>query len=90
MHIALVYDVNNERVAHYKNGQLVKSFKLRGTKHLRIGKATIGNWRAPDELATAETQFRLLGTMDDFLIFNDAISANNIKKLYAASKSATK
>ena len=86
-HLVTTCDPSIQEVKHYLNGELINSFKsTRIQAPLSIGNAEIGNWgRAVG--SSAQYSIRTLnGCMDDFMIFNRALSAKEIQQMYSRSK----
>ena len=51
-----------------------------------IGNARIGNWRIPKRLISDEAPHEFFGTMDDFIIFDRALSPKEVSDLYRSSR----
>jgi hypothetical protein len=84
-HLAAVYDAQAGKATHYVNGRAVSSHVIRYPCPLRIGSAAIGNWGAPAEGHPNPIR-NLNGRMDEFLLFNQALGAQEIEDLYQAGK----
>ena len=83
-HIATVYDGTSRTVSHYINGQLSSDERLmeEANGSLTIGSATIGNWTTP---STRRNLVRSLnGRIDELIVFNEALPAEEIQAIYAA------
>lgn len=79
-HVACVYDAETKKVIHYLDGNQVDSSDLENTGAFNIGKATIGNARTRQK-NTTDRSFD--GSIDHFLIFNRALSSEEIQRLHS-------
>lgn len=85
IHLATVYDHQNQEVVHYLDGVPVSHHKIKNPIPLVIGPAEIGNWRPQEH--TGEHSIRSLnGRLDEFALFGRALSADDILKLYQSGK----
>ena len=85
IHLATVYDHQNQEVVHYLDGVPVSHHKIENPIPLVIGPAEIGNWRPQEH--TGEHSIRSLnGRLDEFALFGRALSAEEILKLYQSGK----
>jgi hypothetical protein len=71
-------------VTHYVNGIAVSHHVLKLEPPFRIGDAELGNWN-PGRLSRATPYFirHFSGVMDEFALFNRALSDEEIGRLYA-------
>jgi Concanavalin A-like lectin/glucanases superfamily/FecR protein len=77
-HLATVYAPTQRSLTHYVNGRAVKSYKLSEDSRTFIGNASIGNYHK---------QVRNLnGRIDEFLIFDQALDAPEIRAIYEVGK----
>ena len=53
---------------------------------IRIGAASIGNWSEPERNDPHFAVRNLNGSIDEFILFNAALSAAEIDQLYQAGK----
>lgn len=86
-HLAVVLDGSARRVVHYVNGLPVAAASLRLPPPYRIGTAELGNWnpaRFPGHGPWLIRNFS--GAMDEFCLFSRALSADEIRALYAEGK----
>lgn len=82
--LAVVIDTLSGDVQHYYNGRKVSESKLELRQKLQIGYAELGNWGFP--AATDRQPIRNFdGRIDEFIIFQDALSEDEIWKLYTMS-----
>jgi hypothetical protein len=81
MHLVAVYDSKQKRISLYLNGELIASDVMKRGGPLRIGGAEIGNWQATP--GPADPIRSLTGTIDAFLIVKRALSAAEVRQLYA-------
>lgn len=93
MHLASVFDPANREVSHYVNGERIAREKI--TKayfidRLRIGNAEIGNWGQPFREDPSFAIRNLNGRMDELAIFKDALSDEEIHRLYQESRSSAR
>jgi len=87
IHLAVALDGRNQRVIHYLNGSPVSDERLRLGPPFRIGSAELGNWNAPEGGRTAPALIRnLSGSLDEFELFNRALSEAEIRELYEKGK----
>lgn len=89
LHIATVYDTDSKRCTHYLNGTMlseetIPDFYLVDT--IQIGAASIGNWSQPRRDDPHFAVRNLNGSMDEFAIFADALSAGEIKDMFEAGR----
>jgi hypothetical protein len=84
MHLAMVVDGKRKQVTHYVNGIAVSHHVLKLEPPFRIGDAELGNWN-PGRLSRATPYFirHFSGVMDEFALFNRALSDEEIGRLYA-------
>jgi hypothetical protein len=88
--IASTYDPIKREVANYFNGQLLNKESIQDKFHiedLKIGGAEIGSWGLPFRAEDTHFALRNLnGLIDELMIFDAALSAQEIKELYERSK----
>ena len=82
--LVTVYDKSTNMVSHYLNGERVSQGRLRVPITLRIGAASIGNWR------TSHCDFdpvrSLNGRIDEFAILRRLLSSSEIKMMFEVGK----
>jgi hypothetical protein len=83
--LATVYDAGAGFVTHYVNGHPVGRKPLKAKMTLSIGNAEIGNWGVPWS-GDRNPVRNLNGRMDEFLLFDRALTAEEIQKLYQAGE----
>lgn len=86
MQLATVYDGKNYTTTHYSNGKEISRDVipngLRPDK-VTIASASIGNWSEPRHRTDPEFAVRNLnGAIDEFAIFSEALSGDEIQTLY--------
>tara|TARA_B100001105_G_C22256314_1_gene384792 strand:- start:108 stop:635 length:528 start_codon:yes stop_codon:yes gene_type:complete len=87
--LAVTYDRRRGQVAHYLNGDQVSMETI--PEHatvpvVHIGSASIANWADPMYRTDEEFTCRNLnGAIDEFLIFDGALTASDVARLYAES-----
>lgn len=87
VHLVVVVDGENGRVAHYVNGVSVSRHRLKRKPPFRIGDAELGNWNpgdVPDKPPFLIRNFS--GAMDEFALFSRAMNAGEIQQLYVNGK----
>ena len=84
MHLAVVLDGRGNRVVHYLNGAPITEKALRIEPPFRIGPAEIGNWNPTGFPGDDPFLIRnFSGAMDEFFIFDRALSDQEIESLYS-------
>jgi hypothetical protein len=53
---------------------------------VKFGPATIGDWNPAEETATGDLKRTLVGRMDELMIFQRALTAEEIKQIYESGK----
>jgi hypothetical protein len=88
LQLATVYDHRSRTVAHYLDGRPVSREGLRFDVPLRIGNVEIGNWgRISDPEDPPHLHVRNFnGRIDEFALFREALSAEEIARLYEFGK----
>ncbi len=87
--LAVTYDRRRGQVAHYVNGKQISMETI--PEHatvpgVRIGSASIANWADPMYRTDEEFTCRNLnGAIDEFLIFDGALTAVDVARLYSES-----
>ncbi len=82
-HLATVHDGEAWSVTHYINGRAVSQGALAFAVPLRFGEVEIGNWGA--SVSGGEGAIRNFnGRMDEFLLFRQALGAQEVLELYRA------
>ncbi|MEM8953841.1 MAG: LamG-like jellyroll fold domain-containing protein [Verrucomicrobiota bacterium] len=87
--LAVTYDGSSGVVTHYLNGEpfhqetLPEEFRV---DTIKIGPASIGNWSQPMRDDPEFSIRNLNGSIDEFAIFNTALSADEIAQLYQNGK----
>ncbi|MEM9365681.1 MAG: LamG-like jellyroll fold domain-containing protein [Planctomycetota bacterium] len=86
--IAATYDVENRRVRHFVNGKIVSEADITEdalVDAIRIGDASICNWSEPMYRTDPTFVVRNLnGCMDEFALYDAALSSKEILNLYRA------
>ena len=84
--LAVTYDVDRARVTHYLNGSPISSEPIPNEQivdSIRIGSASICNWSEPMYRTDPKFVLRNLnGSMDEFALYSDALSADEILQVY--------
>ena len=89
MQIATVYDVDARRVTHYLDGRPISSEAVPDdylVEEVKIGAASIGNWSEPNRSDPSFAVRNLNGAIDEFSIYSEALSAEEIARLYTIGK----
>ncbi len=85
LHLATTYDVQAQRTTHYLNGQPLHAETIPDNQLMRttrIGAASIGNWSLPTKPDAHFAVRNLNGSIDEFMIFAAALTAEEIKEMY--------
>lgn len=80
LHLATVIDPSTQEVRHYLNGDLIAKLARKDTFPVRLTVAELGNWNdggRHDRVAIRHFS----GVMDEFLLFNRALSEAEIARL---------
>ncbi len=86
-HVAVVIDGKARRVIHYVNGLPISQHTLNIGSPFRVGPAELGNWNARSGPDPAPSLIRnLSGSLDEFELFNRALSDVEVRQLYAKGK----
>ncbi|MEI7912269.1 MAG: LamG domain-containing protein [Verrucomicrobiota bacterium] len=80
-HVAVVLDLPRNRVSHYCNGGLVSRHELQQPMTVHLRSAMLGNWDALDD-KDGDMIRNFRGRMDDFSIYQNALSDQEIQDLY--------
>lgn len=84
--LAVTYDVDQARVTNYLNGNSISSEPIPDhlvVDSIRIGSASICNWSEPMYRTDPKFVLRNLnGSMDEFALYSDALSSDEILQLY--------
>ena len=85
--LVTVYDHRSQTVMHYVDGQLINQEKIELYTVLQIGNAEIGNWGYPRPQSQPQDVVRNFnGRIDEFALFREALSAQEIQRLYEVGK----
>lgn len=87
--IATTYDTENRQVTHYLNGRLLSQERIPEeylVETVRIGNASLGNWGLPERDEPRFAVRNLNGSMDEFVLFNTALTQDEIYEIYANGK----
>jgi concanavalin A-like lectin/glucanase superfamily protein len=84
VHFACVYSGEDRYVSHYVDGAEISRETIRRDTTLRIGPAEIGNW-IPQDLQDYRIR-SLNGRLDEFILFERALSPAEIKTIYEDGK----
>lgn len=93
LHLASVFDPATRAVSHYVNGERISRQVIEDRffiKTLRIGNAEIGNWGQPFREEPTFAIRNLNGRMDELAIFKVALSDDDVRQLYKASRSSSR
>jgi hypothetical protein len=85
-HLATVIDAESKKVSHFVDGKPAGSSKLKAKPDLRLGRVQLGNSEAVKDPKAKVTPSFLTGRMDEFVIFADALSADEIANLFEVGK----
>lgn len=79
--VAVVIDTAKREVVHYLDGRPVKRATMLKPHVLSPGKAELGNWGLPDDSGSPPIR-NFNGRMDEFMLFNQALSDAEIAVLF--------
>ncbi|HEV8063101.1 MAG TPA: LamG-like jellyroll fold domain-containing protein [Gemmataceae bacterium] len=85
VHLALVYDRDTQLVTVYVDGRSVKRAPIKLDVALSLGDVELGNWN----IASFSDKYpirHLSGCMDEFLMFNRALTRPEIEQIYDAGR----
>ena len=89
-HLATVYAPARRSLAHYVNGREVKRIRIPATGRVLIGSANLGNYTDPPPDVRSDRVIRNLnGRIDEFVIFDQALDAEEIQAIYDVGKPAS-
>lgn len=87
LHLAVVVDGPARQVDHFVNGIPVARQALKLGPPYRLGASELGNWNAKSGPNPAPALIRnLSGALDEFTLFNRALSDAEVRELYATGK----
>lgn len=89
LHLATTYDAINAKTTHYLNGKVIHEETIPTELHVettRIGGASICNWSIPIKPDAEYAVRNLNGSMDEFIIFSDALGKEEIQEIYENGK----
>ena len=89
LQLASTFDLTNKKVTHYLNGEMLHSESIPDAQLVsvtRFGRATIGNWSSPLRPDAHYAIRNLNGRIDEFAVFSDALTAEEIREFYENGK----
>ena len=87
LHLAVVVNGEHRQVVHYVNGTAVSRHALKHSPPYRLGPAELGNWNPGEFPHKPPLLIRhFSGAMDEFTLFNRALSDADIQALYSEGK----
>ena len=89
LHLATTYNVDQQLVTHYINGNKLYEEKIpehQVVPTTRIGRATVGNWSSPMRPDAHFAIRNLNGSIDEFALFDAALTAEEIREMYENGK----
>ncbi|QDT02851.1 FecR protein [Rubripirellula lacrimiformis] len=89
LHLATTHDVHLRRTTHYLNGEMLSEATIPKKQLVvptRIGKASIGNWSVPTKPDAKFAIRNLNGSIDEFVVFSEALAADEIQQMYENGK----
>jgi len=84
-HLAVTYNSESGEVAHFLNGEEISRLTLEPEKVVSpivFGGATIGNWSQPMRDEAKFAVRNLNGALDEFVLFSEALGAEEIQRIY--------
>ncbi|HAV60740.1 MAG TPA: hypothetical protein DCY13_00045 [Verrucomicrobiales bacterium] len=88
LQLAVVYDPATASVMQFVNGRPVSRHTLKEPTGLKLGAAEIGNWGRPHK-SGPQPVINFIGRMDEFLLFDRALTPKEIRASYTAGQPAT-
>lgn len=85
LHLAVVCD--RQTLTYYLNGQVIDTKPYPANGPIKIGDAEIGNWGVPRR-GNPEPVRGLKGRMDEFLLFQQALTPDEIYRIYLEGQPA--
>jgi hypothetical protein len=85
LHLATTYNVETRTTKHFLNGEKLCEERIPDELFVQqtcLGKATIGNWSSPTRPEADFAIRNLNGSMDEFVLFRDALKSDEIRDLY--------
>ncbi|MEM1062462.1 MAG: LamG-like jellyroll fold domain-containing protein, partial [Planctomycetota bacterium] len=89
LHIAATYDPATREVVHYVDGEAVSRHAIEDKfyiESLQIGPAEIGSWGQPFRDSPWFAVRTLHGAVDDLMVFDAAVDADEMRRLYKAGR----
>lgn len=89
LHLVTTYDVPTRTCTHYLNGQKISQEAApteKGVDALFIGNAQLGNWGLPTREEPEFAVRNLNGRLDEFTLYNTALSPSQVKFLHQSGK----
>ena len=86
-HLATVYDPQARTVSHYVDGRMAGSQATKSSARVEVGWAEIGNWGVPRTGAIYPVR-SFKGRMDEFVLFDRALPAEEVRAMFEAGKVA--
>ena len=89
LHLVTTYSVEKKRTTHYLNGSVLHQETIPDHQLVpvtRFGRSTIGNWTSPQRPDAHFAIRNLNGSMDEFALFADALTDDEIKEIYNNGK----
>jgi hypothetical protein len=83
--LVTVYDSAAKNITCYFNGQAVETESMIKLPRVKFGPAMIGNWNQQTEV-TQDIIRTLDGRIDELMIFQSALTAEEIKRIYETGK----
>jgi hypothetical protein len=83
--LATVFDADAGRITHYVDGRRVGTLRIDTKAWVEIGPANLGNWDAPTGYESERLR-NFNGRMDELVLFNQALSDDEIRTIYNAGK----
>jgi len=80
VHLATVYDQPGGTVTHYLDGEAVHTESIIADQPLQLGPAAVGNWS--QYTGPAEKARTLNGALDEFILFDRPLSAEQVRDMY--------
>lgn len=87
LHLAVVLDGQARQIVQYVNGAPVSRHALKLEPPFRLGPSELGNWNARSDPNPAPLLIRnFSGSLDEFALFNRALTDAQVRELYTTGK----
>lgn len=85
VHLAVVYDRPNGVVYFYRDGEAIQTMVAERFAPIELGMVEIGNWNVQGSHSGLDVR-HMVGDIAELVVFNAAVSANDIRTIYLAGR----